>query len=109
LVIGMQAVKIAVIVQSTHEQTVREALARAGAGKIGDYRDCQFITHGKAQFKPTAEADPAVGEKREVNEVDAVRIETWCESDRVDEVVRIVKEAHPNEEPAIEVTRFELQ
>ena len=105
----MKAAKLSVIVQSTHEETVRAALARAGVGKIGDYRNCQFVTRGQAQFEPTKDADPAVGEKGTLDVVDAVQIQTWCELDRVDEVVRIVKEAHPNEEPAIEVTEFELR
>lgn len=105
----MKLMKVSVIVQSTHEQQVRDALAAAGAGVVGDYRACQFVTKGEAQFLPTKDADPAIGEKQELNIVDAVQIQTWCSEEDIEKVVRMVKEAHPNEEPGIELSSFEMR
>lgn len=105
----MKAIKISVIVQSTHEESVRAALAQAGAGKIGNYKSCQFITRGEAQFEPDEEADPAIGEKNQLDKVEAVQIQTWCSEEDLEHVLKTVKDAHPNEEPAIEIFPFELR
>ncbi|HEY0010491.1 MAG TPA: hypothetical protein VGB97_01085 [Candidatus Paceibacterota bacterium] len=105
----MKVVKLSIIVQTTHEATVREALGSAGVGKIGNYRNCQFMTHGKAQFYATEDADPTLGEAGGLTITDAVQIQTWCEEGQVDAVIKAVKDAHPNEEPAIEVHPFELR
>lgn len=101
--------KVCVIVQSTHENEVRKALADAGAGVIGEYRACQFITRGEAQFFPTTEADPAVGGVQKMNLVVATKIETWCNESEVERVIQAVKEAHPNEEPGVEIYPYELR
>lgn len=105
----MKAIKISVIVQATNEQQVREALGTAGAGKIGNYKNCQFITRGEAQFEPDHDADPTIGEKGKLDVVPAVQIQTWCYEDQVEEIVKAIKEAHPNEEPAIELIPFEIR
>ncbi|HRH55502.1 MAG TPA: hypothetical protein PK609_01425 [Candidatus Paceibacterota bacterium] len=105
----MKAIKVSVIVQASHEESVRKALAEAGAGKLGNYTKCQFVTKGEAQFEPEAGSDPAVGEKFELDKVPAVQIQTWCAEDQVEEVVRQVRAAHPNEEPGIELMPFELR
>jgi len=105
----MKAIKISVIVQSTHEKEIRDALKKIGAGKIGNYKNCQFITRGEAQFESEEGAEPAIGEKLILEVVPAVQIQTWCLENQVEEMVKIIKEAHPNEEPAIELTPFEIR
>lgn len=105
----MKAIKISVIVQSTHEMQVRDAMANAGVGKIGNYQKCEFITRGEAQFEPTGDADPAVGAKHKLDVVPAVQIQSWCFEDQVEDVVKAIKKAHPNEEPGIELMPFELR
>ena len=105
----MRVIKISVIVQSTHEKDVRNALGRAGAGNIGNYRECQFITKGEAQFMPEEGAEPVLGENLKLEMVPAVQIQTWCLEDQVEEVVRAIKGAHPNEEPGIELVPIEIR
>lgn len=105
----VKAVKISIIVQATHEAVVREALNRAGAGKIGNYKNCQFITKGEAQFEPEENASPVLGERSQLETVAAVQIQTWCLEEHVEALVKLIKEAHPNEEPAIELMQFEIR
>ncbi len=105
----MKAIKLSVIVQIAHEQEVRDALARAGAGKVGNYNSCQFVTYGEAQFKPNRDANPTIGDKASINVVPAAQIQTWCTEDEVGVVIKEVRKAHPNEEPAIELIPFELR
>ncbi len=105
----MKAMKISVIVQSTHEAEVRAALGHAGAGRIGNYKNCQFVTRGEAQFEPEEGADPAIGELEKLDVVSAVQIQTWCAEEELEAVIAAVKKAHPNEEPAIEIVSFEMR
>ena len=54
---------------------VRRALARAGAGVIGDYDSASFSTPGEGRFRPLEGADPTIGEVGALEVVDEVRIE----------------------------------
>ena len=82
-------------------ETVLDAIASAGGGVIGSYTHCAFTNGGIGRFKPSAEANPHVGTKGEINAVDEVRIETFCERSRAKAVVAAVRAAHPYEEPVI--------
>ena len=62
-------VKIVVFVPETHTSVVREAMAKAGAGVIGNYTHCTFSTKGIGRFKPEQGANPHIGEVGRVEEV----------------------------------------
>lgn len=96
-------VKIVVFVPDTHAEAVREALNLAGAGKLGNYDFCSFSVKGVGRFRALEGADPFVGKIGEVEEVREERIEVLCEANKLDEVLKAVREAHPYEEPAIDV------
>src|SRR4051812_47378377 len=53
--------RITVFVPPEHADAVREALANAGAGTIGDYDRASFSTPGEGRFRPLPGADPTVG------------------------------------------------
>ena len=82
-------------------EAVLDAIASAGGGVIGAYTHCAFTNAGVGRFKPSAEANPHVGTKEEINAVDEVRIETFCERSRAKAVVAAIRAAHPYEEPVI--------
>lgn len=82
-------------------EAVLEAIASAGGGIIGAYTHCAFTNPGVGRFKPSAEANPHVGTREEINAVDEVRIETFCERSRAKAVVAAIRAAHPYEEPVI--------
>ena len=44
-------------------------------GKIGEYEQCAFMTQGTGQFKPSAHAKPAIGEKEQLEFVEELRVE----------------------------------
>ena len=54
--------KIVVFVPESHTDIVREAMGKAGAGKIGNYTFCSFSSKGIGRFKPEEGAHPAIGE-----------------------------------------------
>lgn len=53
--------KLVTFVPATHADAVREALARAGAGRIGAYEACAFASEGRGYFRPLEDASPFIG------------------------------------------------
>lgn len=98
-----EAVKLVVFVPLTHADAVREALGRAGAGKIGNYSFCSFSSPGTGRFLPGEGAQPAVGQVGTLEAVEEERIEVLCEKTRLPEIISAMKAAHPYEEVAFDV------
>ena len=80
-----------------------QALFDAGAGALGAYRDCAFVTRGTGQFRPVEGADPAIGTIGDVEKVAENRVEVVLERGLRDGVVAALRAAHPYEEPAFHV------
>ncbi len=80
---------------------VLEAIAEAGGGVIGDYSHCAFVSSGQGRFKPSAAANPHVGDIGQVNSVDEMQIQTFCSRAAAKAVVQAIRAAHPYEEPVI--------
>lgn len=95
--------KIVVYVPTTHANQIREALAQAGAGNIGNYDYCSFSTTGTGRFRPQAGANPHVGNLNQIEEVAEERIETIAPKEKLPQIITAIKAAHPYEEPAIDV------
>lgn len=100
-------VKIVVFVPETHTDIVREAMGKAGAGKIGNYSYCSFSSKGIGRFKPEDGANPHIGEVGKYEEVVEERIETVCEREKLQEVIAAIKEVHPYDEIALDVYPLE--
>ena len=100
-------VKIVVFVPETHTDVVREAMGKAGAGKIGNYSHCSFSTKGIGRFKPERGANPYIGEIGKTEEVIEERIEMICPREKLGAVIEVIKEAHPYEEVAFDVYPLE--
>lgn len=99
--------KLVIYAPLSHADAVREALGEAGAGKIGNYSNCTFTVRGIGRFKPEEGANPHIGEVGKLEEVEEERIETVCEAAVLADVLNAVREAHPYEEPAIDVYPIE--
>ncbi|MEL6616889.1 MAG: Nif3-like dinuclear metal center hexameric protein, partial [Bacteroidota bacterium] len=99
--------KLVVFVPTTHANAVRQAMAEAGAGQIGAYRDCSFSTSGEGRFRPTEGTDPHVGTKGDVHMEPEERIEVLVERWALGRVVRAMQAAHPYEEVAYDVYAVE--
>jgi dinuclear metal center YbgI/SA1388 family protein len=81
-----------------------DALARAGAGRIGRYDRCAFSSPGTGTFRPLTGARPAIGAVGAVEQVEEVRLELALAPGSRDAVVAALRAAHPYEEPAFSVT-----
>lgn len=91
----------------TAADSVRQAMAGAGAGRIGNYDSCSFSNSGTGRFRPTDGASPSIGSIGELEEVEEERIEAVVEDANLHGVLRAVVDAHPYEEPAIHVIPME--
>ena len=95
--------KLGVMVPEPDADTMRDALAAAGAGRIGDYDHASFTLAGQGRFRPLPGADPTIGSVGEIEHVAEVRIEVVFPRGRRDHVVRAMLAAHAYEEPAYDV------
>ena len=93
-------VMIVVNVPEDNADAMRQAIGRAGVGKLGDYTYCSFSIKGKGRFMPGQNANPAIGKRGELVAVDEERIEVACNESDAPAIIRAIREAHPYEEPA---------
>ena len=101
--------KIVVYVPESHSEKLREVMADAGAGVIGDYTHCTFTVKGTGRFKPGEGANPTIGAVGKLEEVEEERIETVCTGDKLEAVLKAIRAAHPYEEPATDVYPIEIR
>ncbi len=97
---------LVVFVPAPDAARLRDVLADAGAGRIGDYDHASFSTPGEGRFRPLDGARPAIGTIGEVEVVDEVRVEVVLPRERRAAVVTAMLAAHPYEEPAYDVVEL---
>jgi hypothetical protein len=94
---------LVVYVPAAATDAVLAAVFAAGAGRIGDYEECAFVSSGRGQFRPVGGASPTIGTVGELEQVDEDRVEVVLPRARRAEVVAALRAAHPYEEPAFHV------
>lgn len=96
--------KLAVFVPEEAFDTVRQALADAGAGRIGDYEACAFSIEGTGFFKPGEDTDPHIGEAGGgVESAEERKLEVEVARWRLSPVMAALQDAHPYEEVAYDL------
>ncbi len=96
-------VKLVVFVPEKDLGRVSDAVFAAGAGRIGEYRECSFRLAGTGTFFGSEAANPTVGQKGRREEVSEWRLEVVCPESRLGEVVSAMRQAHSYEEPAFDL------
>ncbi len=99
----MALVKLVVYVPVEDEEKVRLALGAAGAGHIGDYDYCSFVSKGTGHFRPLAGTNPHIGAHGEIADVDECRIQTVCDEQDLPRVLKALRDSHPYEEVAYDI------
>src|SRR5947209_1997466 len=84
-------------------ERTRDAVFRAGAGRIGEYERCSWYTAGTGTFLGGSGTSPSVGESGREERVAELRVETVVPADRAREVVDALVAAHPYEEVAFDL------
>lgn len=94
----MNYYKLETYVPEEFAERVKDALAAAGAGKLGAYEHCFWQTGGIGEFRPLACARPFIGTPGGgVEKVREIKLETICSSADRRRVVAALKAAHPYE------------
>lgn len=91
-------------------RAIIEAAAGAGAGIIGNYTHCSFVTVGYGTWFPLPGAKPSMGKVGELSHETEVKIEMECPKEKMPAVFAAVKKVHPYDKftiDAVEIDRFE--
>jgi hypothetical protein len=99
--------KLIIYVPQTHLEQVRAAVCDAGAGKIGNYDNCAFMTSGIGTFMPLKGAKPFQGEEGKLERIGEARLEITVSENILKDAILAMRKVHPYEEPAYDVIRLE--
>lgn len=80
--------------------SVLQALHAVGAGHIGDYTHCSFVTTGHGTFQPSIGARPHLGKVDKLESVTEDRVEVVFPTHLTTRVLQVLKETHPYQEVA---------
>ncbi len=90
-------------------QSIIAAAAKAGAGIVGNYTHCSFVTEGYGTWYPKPGAKPTIGKVGELSREEEVKIEMECPKEKMKEVFAAVKKVLPYDKftiDAVEIERF---
>ncbi len=96
-------IKLVTFVPVADADKVRESLAQAGAGRIGEYESCSFNLIGTGTFLGSVDSNPTVGQRGSLERVEEVRLEMICPKRVLDGVLKALWESHPYEEVAYDL------
>ncbi len=99
--------KLVVFCPNDAAEKVTEALFAQGAGHIGNYSECSFVSTGIGSFKPELGANPKVGEIGIRETLNESKIEVIFPKWKLQDILIAMKAVHPYEEVAYDV--FTLQ
>lgn len=88
-------------------KSVLEAIFRVGAGRIGQYEHCCFITKGQGQFKAMEGAHPSIGEVGKLEVVEENKVELVLHDELANNVREALIDAHPYETPAYQFFKID--
>ncbi|MFN2626965.1 MAG: Nif3-like dinuclear metal center hexameric protein [Mycobacteriales bacterium] len=97
------AYKLVTFVPEQNADAVIDALAAAGAGRIGGYDRCAWTVTGVGTFRAGPGTTPTVGAVGSVTAVPERRVEMVVAREGLAGAVAALRAAHPYEEPAYDV------
>ena len=99
--------KLVTFVPIEQRSKILTALHEAGAGNVGNYKECSFNVMGEGFFRPTAGSNPTLGNLDRLESVKESRIEVILPRHKKDTVLFALKSAHPYEEVAYHLSYLE--
>lgn len=88
-------------------EKVRQALWKAGAGEIGNYKEVSFNLSGTGTYRGNENSNPVVGEKEKLMREPEERIEIIYSVHLESEILKALRASHPYEEIAYELIPIE--
>lgn len=99
--------KLKTFVPQTHLEQLSNALHKAGAGQIGNYKDCSFRTEGIGTFTPNEFSQPFSGTAHTKSFEKEIALELIYPAAKESEILNALKSHHPYEEVAYYLTNLE--
>jgi dinuclear metal center YbgI/SA1388 family protein len=99
--------KLVTFIPPDHAEEVIERLHQAGAGQIGNYKNCSFRLTGEGTYLPTEDANPFQGEVGKLERADEIRVEVILPTHRERKVMEALRKHHPYEEVAYYLSRLD--
>jgi len=99
--------KLTTFIPKKETESVLANLHNAGAGMIGDYKNCSFQVEGTGTFLPTDNASPAIGKLNQLEKVQEDRIEVIFPKYLKSRLLETLFRVHPYEEVAYYVHELE--
>jgi hypothetical protein len=96
-------IKLTVFVPVGYEDGVREAICRAGGGKIGNYARCSFLVRGQGTYQAMEGAQPWRGLVSELSRAAESRLEVVVPEGSLGAALEHLKAVHPYEEVAYDL------
>lgn len=96
--------KLVTFIPVADAEHVMAALHAAGAGQIGNYKNCSFRVEGTGTFMPNEQANPAIGQSNKQESVTEIRAEVLFPSYLERKIIQTLRSAHPYEEVAYYLT-----
>lgn len=92
--------KLTTFIPKNDTERVMEAIHAAGAGMIGNYKNCSFRVPGTGTFLPAGNANPTIGNLGILEKVPEDRVEVIFPSHLKSGILRALFNTHPYEEVA---------
>lgn len=99
----VKQLKLVTFVPEQHAQPVLDALSEAGAGQIGLYERCAFLSEGQGTYRPLEGSQPHIGTVGAIETTPEVRLEMILRSDQKAGVIKALLSTHPYDEPAFDL------
>jgi dinuclear metal center YbgI/SA1388 family protein len=92
--------KLVTFVPLADTDKVLQALGAAGAGQIGNYKNCSFRTTGTGAFEPNEQAQPHLGQAGKLEQTEEQRVEVLYPAHLGNQILTALRSVHPYEEVA---------
>ncbi|HEX5167733.1 MAG TPA: Nif3-like dinuclear metal center hexameric protein [Cyclobacteriaceae bacterium] len=92
--------KLVTFIPREKTEEVMNAVHSAGAGQIGNYKNCSFRLDGTGTFLPNEEANPRIGKSGRQETVNETRVEVIFPAHLEKPVMNALRTSHPYEEVA---------
>ena len=95
--------KLEIFIPESHFIKLQKALQAADAGHIGNYDSCLSVSHVTSTWRPLPGTKPYNGTVGELSREPELKVEVTIRRNQLEDVMRAVREAHPYEEPVVNV------
>lgn len=95
--------KLVTFAPHSDAKNILEKLHEVGAGSIGNYSHCSFVSEGTGSFLPNENAHPTLGERHSLETVQEQKIEVIFPRYLQNIILLTLKKHHPYEEIAYDI------